>query len=279
MIFRSYSKLNLSLRVLSKRKSGLHNIQSNVVKINLFDKIKMKKLKGHADVINFVGKFKKEVNKKNNTVIKTLNFLRKKNLINNYYKITITKNIPVYSGLGGGTGNAFFIIKKLIKRNLSLNQKKFFQEKIGSDLRLFESKFLFQNSLYSVLKCRLKLKLFFLLVFPHGMRCSTRLIYSKVKKFSSPYKINFSKIRNNETYLNLISNDRNDLQDIVEREHPKIKKILSDLSNLKLSQFSRVTGSGSICFAVFKTENAAKKGLIKIKKKYPKFWSVVTKPI
>ena len=42
MIFRSYSKLNLSLRVLSKRKSGLHNIQSNVVKINLFDKIKVK---------------------------------------------------------------------------------------------------------------------------------------------------------------------------------------------------------------------------------------------
>ena len=117
MIFRSYSKLNLSLRVLSKRKSGLHNIQSNVVKINLFDKIRVKKLKGHADVINFVGKFKKEVNKKDNTVIKTLDFLRKKNLIKNYYKITITKNIPVYSGLGGGTGNAFFIIKKLIKKN------------------------------------------------------------------------------------------------------------------------------------------------------------------
>ena len=113
MIFRSYSKLNLSLRVLSKRKSGLHNIQSNVVKINLFDKIKVKKLNGHTDVINFVGKFKKEVNKKDNTVIKTLDFLRKKNLIKNYYKITITKNIPVYSGLGGGTGNAFFIIKNL----------------------------------------------------------------------------------------------------------------------------------------------------------------------
>ena len=90
MIFRSYSKLNLSLRVLSKRKSGLHNIQSNVVKINLFDKIKVKKLNGHTDVINFVGKFKKEVNKKDNTVIKTLDFLRKKNLIKNYYKITIT---------------------------------------------------------------------------------------------------------------------------------------------------------------------------------------------
>ena len=29
---------------------------------------------------------------------------------------------------------------------------------------------------------------------------------------------------------------------------------------------------GLFAFAVFKTENAAKKGLVKIKKKYPKFW-------
>ncbi len=279
MILRSYSKLNLSLRVLSKKKSGLHNIQSNVTQINLFDQIKIKKLKGNKDKITFTGKFKKDVNKSNNTIIKTLNLLRSQSLIKHYYKINVTKNIPVYSGLGGGTGNAFFIIKKLVKRNLNTNQIKFFQKEIGSDLRLFETRLAFQKGIHNIKKCRLKIRLFFLLVFPSNIRCSTKFIYSKVKKFSAPYKINFSKINSKNIYLNLLAKDRNDLQEIVEKEYPNIKKILLNMSSLKSSQFTRITGSGSVCFAVFKTKNAAKEGLLKIKKKYPKFWCVITKPI
>ena len=41
MILSSYSKINLSLLVNSKKKSGLHNIQSYFCLINLKDKIKI----------------------------------------------------------------------------------------------------------------------------------------------------------------------------------------------------------------------------------------------
>ena len=55
MVLSSYSKINLSLLVNSKQKSGLHNIQSYFCLINLKDKIKIKKIDGKSDKINFTG--------------------------------------------------------------------------------------------------------------------------------------------------------------------------------------------------------------------------------
>ncbi len=36
--------------------------------------------------------------------------------------------------------------------------------------------------------------------------------------------------------------------------------------------FSRISGSGSVCYGLFKSEKNAKKALNKLKIKYPKFW-------
>ena len=40
-----------------------------------------------------------------------------------------------------------------------------------------------------------------------------------------------------------------------------------------------MTGSGSACFGLFKTEKSAKDAQIIIKRLYPNYWSVVTKTI
>ena len=42
-MIKSFSKINLSLRVLGIRKDGLHNIQSNNVVLDVHDKIKISK--------------------------------------------------------------------------------------------------------------------------------------------------------------------------------------------------------------------------------------------
>ena len=45
MVLNSYAKINLSLRINSKRKNGLHEIQSYFCLINLTDRIKLKEIK------------------------------------------------------------------------------------------------------------------------------------------------------------------------------------------------------------------------------------------
>ena len=78
----SFCKINLSLRVIKKLRTGLHKIQSLVTFANLFDIIKIKEINSNQDQIKFYGKFKNNINLKNNTILKTLDSLRE----NNYLK-------------------------------------------------------------------------------------------------------------------------------------------------------------------------------------------------
>ena len=278
MILKSFSKINLSLNVINKlKKEGLHDIQTYFCLINLFDKINIKKIRGQKDTIKFKGKFSKNV-KKNNSILDTLTILREKNVISNYYSVIIDKKIPVFSGLGGGTSNAACLIKYFGKKKIDKNLFSVLDKKIGSDLKLFFFNQGFLKSLKIINSFNKKFKLHFLLVYPN-VRCSTRHIYSKVRKYSLKLKYKFSKINNKRKFISFLFNKKNDLQKIVENQHPIIKKLIIEIGQKKGCYFSRMTGSGSVCYGVFKTEKTAKIALNRIKLKYPKYWSSVAKTI
>ena len=60
---------------------------------------------------------------------------------------------------------------------------------------------------------------------------------------------------------------------------PKIKKLINFISEQKGCNFSRVTGSGSACFGIFSTAKYASRAMKLINKKFPKYWSVVSKTV
>ena len=279
-MIKSFSKINLFLKVLKKNNKGLHNIQSSVMLLDLHDKISLKKINKNKDNIEFIGQFKKKINKKTNTISKSLFLLRKHNLIDKKkrYKITIKKNIPVFAGLGGGTSNAVFLIKHFLNNKISNRLVEIFEEEIGSDFRLFFFNHSFQKNLKQILKFKKKYFFYFVLVYPN-INSSTKKVYSKVKKFNLPLKNDLSKIDTKVKYINFIKNEKNDLQKIVEIKHEKIKKILDLIKIQKKCLISRMTGSGSVCFGVFFNKKSAKQGLIKIQKKLPNCWCVLTKSI
>ena len=279
MILTSFSKLNLSLCVNKKLKNGLHDIQSYFCLINLSDQMEIKKIKGKKDFIKFRGKFAKLVNNKKNSVSKTLEILREQNIITNYYSVLINKKIPVFAGLGGGTSNAACLIKFLARKRLNKNLLDIFnKKKIGSDLKLFFYNQGFMKSLKTINNIRKKYTLFFLLVYPN-VCCSTKDIYSRVKTYSSKSKYRFNKINSKKKFIELLINKNNDLQSIVENKYPFIRKLVAEIEQKKGCYFSRITGSGSLCYGVFRTEKTAKAALIRIKSKYPKFWFSVAKTI
>ena len=73
MVLKSYAKLNLTLNVNKKLKSGLHNIQSIYCLIDLHDKIFLKKIKKKRfDRVSFTGPFSKDIYKSNNSLKKVL---------------------------------------------------------------------------------------------------------------------------------------------------------------------------------------------------------------
>ena len=280
--FKSFAKINLFLNVGKKiKKLELHDIESLVCIIDLFDEIKLKKNKNNRDQIKFIGKFNGHINKKN-TISNSLKILREEGVIKkeNKYDILVNKKIPVFSGLGGGSSNAAYLIKNFFKKNrISQKRQASFVNHIGSDLKLFfGSNQIYQKKLNKITKLKTKLKLYFIIVYPF-FKSSTKEIYSKIR-FTKKLKNNslYEKGPKNKIIQGLLK-ERNSLEKIVVSKFPKVKKILLELKLLNECQFSRVTGSGSACFGVFLSKKRAVSGLKKIKKKFPKYWCVVGKTI
>ena len=279
-MIKSYSKINLFLRVLKKNNKGLHNIQSSTMLVDLCDKISIKKIKKKKDEIIFIGPFKKNIKSNINTVTEALLILRSQNFVSHQkrYKIVINKRIPVFAGLGGGTGNAAAIIKYFLKNKISSKLLELFEEKIGSDLRLFFLNHSFQLNLKKIKTFKKKYEFYFLLFYPN-IKSSTKEVYSKVKKFNLPLAIDPSKISSNDKYNKFLMNEANDLQMIVEKKHKKIQIILNLIKTQKNCLFSRMTGSGSVCFGVFNNRQSARLAVKALKKKFPNYWCVLTKSI
>jgi 4-diphosphocytidyl-2-C-methyl-D-erythritol kinase len=279
-MIKSYSKINLFLRVLKKNSNGLHNIQSCVMLLDLNDIITIKNIPKKKDEINFIGEFKKNINKKKNSITKSLYILRKYGLISKKknYKIIINKKIPVFAGLGGGTSNAVFLIKYFLKNRVNEKLLKIFEKEIGSDFRLFFHKHAFQTNLKKILEFKKKYMFNFVLVYP-DINCSSKNIYSDVRKFNIPLRNDLSKIQSKGRYLQFLRNETNDLQRIVEKKHPKIKQILHSMKTQKNCLFSRMTGSGSVCFGVFLNKKSAKLSLRVIQKKFPNYRCIIAKSI
>ena len=103
-------------------------------------------------------------------------------------------------------------------------------------------------------------------------------MYSKVKNYNKK-KVLKQIHKNKAALINQIFNSNNDLQSIVEKKYPVIQKLLLNINNEKGCYFSRMTGSGSACYGLFRDKRSSKVALKRLRKKYPKFWFSIAKTI
>ena len=275
---KSYAKINLALNVTGKRNS-MHKIESIISFIDLHDLISIQNIKSNNHKISFYGKFSKNI-KRENTVQKLLDLLDRSNLLKNKkFKISIKKNIPQEAGLGGGSMNAaailnFFIKKKIIKLT-KINIEKLCNS-IGSDVILginFSSSILKSNNqIKKFTKCP---KYNTLLVKPN-FGCSTKKIYSGVRKFTKP-KLNYPKKQMFSS--NYLIQQVNALEKIAFLKYPRLKNIKLFLKNLNSPLFVRMTGSGSAICAYYQYSKDCKLAKIQFKRKFKNYWCNVSKTI
>ena len=275
---KSYAKINLALNVVGKQ-SSLHKIESIISFLDLHDEILIKSIKNKNHKIKFIGKFSNNISL-NNTVSRLLEIIDKKKLLKHAkFEIIIKKNIPLQAGFGGGSMNAAAILKFLIKKKLIMISKKEVYKicsLIGSDVILgIHSNNLILKSNNTIKIFLLKKKTFILIVKP-SFGCSTKEIYSKVKKFR---KSRFNQPIKGMFNLSFLKKMNNDLELIALNKYPKLntlKKFLEKLSNVDLV---RMTGSGSAIIAYFKSYKMCKEAEKKVKKRFRNYWCKTAKTI
>ena len=277
-ILRSHAKINLALNIVGKAFS-LHKIESIVSFLDLYDEITIKKIQSKKHKIKFIGKFSDNI-KSNNTISRLLEILYKKKLLPNIrLRIIVKKNIPSKAGLGGGSMNAATILKFLIKKKLLKTSKKEIYKicsLIGSDVFLgMFSNHLILRSNNTIKKYSIKKKLFILIVKPI-FGCSTKEIYSNVKRFG---KAKFNQPKKSMFDLVYLKKMKNDLEPIALIKYPKLKTLKKFLEKRSEVELVRMTGSGSAIISYFKSYKMCKDAEKKVKKQFKNYWCKIAKTI
>ncbi len=277
----SPAKLNLSLRVVSKRPDGYHNLSTLFEKINLFDNIRL--VRNESGRIRIFCSDKNIPRGPRNLVYKAAQMLKNDFCHKEGVDIYITKCIPVAAGLAGGSSNAAIALlglNKIWKLRLSEERLVYYAKKIGSDVPLFIYKYtwsLGRGRGDKLKNINLNKKIWHILIIP-----SIKVYSGEVFR---AFKMQLTKKMDNANILtralregNLSRVGRllsNDLEAAIVHVHPQLLQIKNNIeliTGLKIS----FSGSGPSLFGVVDSEVKAKQLKVILLKRYKRVFAVRT---
>ena len=272
-IVKSYSKINLGLKILNKRPDNYHNIKSVFIEIDLFDIMEFKPSK----TFNIQCDNKNVPINNQNTIAKAYSALNQHYELKNNFKISLYKSIPIESGLGGGSSNAATTLIALNKlNNLNLNKQELINiaKEIGSDVPFFikggiklikGTGDIIQDYPSPILN-----SLSFLLVFPK-FSISTSWAYKKIKKTLHNH-LDSDKFPALDEYVDWKLFD-NDFEKVVGSAYPEIFEIKEVLLN-NGALYSGLSGSGSTMFGIYNN----KKFILESQNKLKNYNTLIASP-
>lgn len=274
MKFNSYSKINYTLEVGDKREDGFHSLKSIVQTIDLCDTI-------HLDItdskIHLSSSDTSIPCDNRNTIYKIAQLFLKTYNIDKGLDIYLEKNIPSQAGLGGGSGNASYLLLKLneiFETNLDLKTLSNLSAQIGSDCPLFiyGGTVLMEGRGEIITPIDPFPKVYLLIIKPNWA-VSTKEAYnildSRKNIIFNDYSQKLINLNNNKelTFNNLCDYLYNDFELINTEEINKLKTDLLQ-SGAKASLLS---GSGSCVFGLFENIKERDTAFEKLKAKHSLF--------
>ena len=256
----SPAKINLYLNILGKYPGGLpagqagyHRIESIVERISLNDIIT---ITTESNPGIRICSNNKSLETKENLIVRAAELIIRRYKIPGGLSIKLEKNIPVGSGLGGGSSNAASTLIALnVLFKLKLDKKELYKlgAKLGSDVNFFlsESKFaLLKGRGEKIIPLKIDKKLSHFIIWPK--KCiSTKAVYdrqkAKLTKFFNSVKILQYALARGD--IALIKKSIFNVLEVeacnICRELKRAKRYLNDKGI-----FAKVTGSGSALYTV-----------------------------
>ncbi len=274
----SPAKINLYLEVKNKRNDGFHNIESLMTFCDYGDLISVRRSNSFKFKIN--GPFSETLINRENLIertVKELEILYKRKFL---VSIHLKKNLPISSGMGGGSSNSATIIR-CIKEIFSLTEPRFFKKfllSLGADVPFcYYGKTAIVTGIGENVTFVDDIKEFYILLINPKIEISTKEIFNSLKVGSK----RVSKLQDYSKFndLKFIIGKKNDLESYVKNFNKKIAVILNHLKSYKGCLLSRMTGSGATCFALFETINDLENAKIKAKQEFKNYWIKTSKLI
>ena len=261
MELKSYAKINLGLHVHDRRKDGFHNLTTVFQEISLYDNVNIREAKTFSCKTNLLS-----INEKENFGTIAYKLLKEKFPDIPNVEISISKNIPINAGLGGGSSNGAAVVKGINSLfNLSLTNKEMLEisSRVSSD-----SSFFINGGLQLGTQRGEVLKKISKTVIPEHVLLIKPKLKVKTKEAFLDLK---NHLLNEDTHINLsqlleeLKNNnfnsklfKNDFEMYVFKTHPEIGDIKLKILDLG-AIYASLSGTGSTVFGIFPTKVAAQK--------------------
>ena len=272
------AKINLALHILKKLDNGLHSLSSLVSFVDIGDEISMKI--AQADRLEITGRFAKQLaNESDNLILQALKIFRKKypNALPFGVEFTLKKNLPLASGIGGGSSDAAAALRLLAKiSNDEIAQNDLYEIaiKLGADVPVCLSArtCLMTGIGEKITPVEQFLNGYIVLVNPL-INISTAEVFSLLKQIKNkPLKNIKEPFKNIEQLANWLQSTNNDLLNPAIEIVPIIKQITSSLKATNGCHFARMSGSGATIFALYSSQQQAQNAAQQMQNKYKNFW-------
>ncbi|VAV88187.1 4-diphosphocytidyl-2-C-methyl-D-erythritol kinase [hydrothermal vent metagenome] len=272
------AKINLDLLITGRRDDGYHLLDSLVVFADYGDEIHVRP--SEKLTLTVSGPFAKGLaDTDDNLVLKAARLLRETLNIQAGAEICLVKNLPVASGIGGGSADAAATLLALLDLWAVDGISHDLDEialSLGADIPVcLRSRTMHMKGTGEILSpLSLNFPLFMLLVNP-GVQVST----SEIFKIRTAQKHSFSvsrqlpdEISTLNDLLDILSGGRNDLTDAACALCPEIILVLDKIQENSDCAHSAMSGSGATCYGLFTTAEAAAQAAVNISGNFPNWW-------
>ncbi|TPJ89545.1 4-(cytidine 5'-diphospho)-2-C-methyl-D-erythritol kinase [Mesorhizobium sp. B2-5-13] len=277
------AKINLALHVTGRRPDGYHLIESLAVFTRFGDRIEIAPAEGDDFAVS--GRYAPDVPPDGgNLVLKARDALRQAAGLRSTPPVIIRleKNLPVASGVGGGSSDAAAVLRGLADSwGLDIDSTELARIglSLGADVPMcLAAKPLVARGIGEELSMVPDFSALGLVLVNPGTPVSTAEIFAALSRRDNeplpplPRSIEFHSLRN---WLEIT---RNDLEPAALAMRPAIGRALSWLDKAG-SGFSRMSGSGATCFGLFETGNVAKRAAAEIRSRQPDWFVAATRSI
>ncbi len=271
------AKINLSLRVLGRRRDGFHEIETFIAPISLCDDMKIERCSGKQEIV-FRCDDPSVPKGADNIVVRAAKVFFKETKITSGVSIALKKRIPHGAGLGGGSSDAastLLALNELFETNLPREALAKMAETIGSDVPFF----IFQSA--AVCKGRGEL------VSPARLREQLSLLLLK-PEFGVPTQWAYSRWRDSREIPGVSHGAQEFTQQsfVNDLERPVFEKFVF-LAQLKMWLVKQpevgaalMSGSGSTVFAVIRDNTDVDRLATRVKAELdPELWTCVTRTL
>ena len=273
------AKVNLSLKVLGKLESGYHDICSLVAFTDFGDQIAFEPSEKYSLAVH--GPFAPDLSGEN-LIDQVVSFMQEEYPNLQVGEFNLIKNLPVASGIGGGSSDAaaaLRILNSMKHKELDNIDIKKVSLKLGADIPVcLKQEAAFMSGIGEHVKTLENFPKIVCLLINPGVQISTSEIFNKLNAPESSgkdiekccFELNgFSSI---EGLVNYIQENDNDLQKVAEDICPVIKNIIARLEQQQGCYIARMSGSGATCFGLFNDLSSAQIAMQNIRLEEPNWW-------